>query len=155
MIKKNKSFIIYLSISVILNLIHINIFNIDLTPDFILLTLIFWFFKNPNMMMPISIFWLIGLMTDILMGDLLGQYALTYACCYFIAQYFRKKILLNNKHQQLTYVFLIFLSAQIIMLTINVMHDLHYPGLSYFSQSISAIFIWYILSKFSFFKFDH
>ena len=154
MIRKNKSFIICLAISAILNLIHINIFNIDLMPDFILLTLIFWFFKNPNMA-SISIFWLIGLMADIIMGDLLGQYALTYACCYFIAQYFGKKILLNNQHQQLTYVFFIFLSAQIIMLTINVMHNLHYPGLSYFIQSISAIFVWHLLTKFRFFKFDH
>jgi rod shape-determining protein MreD len=88
------------------------------------------------------------------MGDLLGQYALTYASCYFIAQYFISKIILNNKHQILLYVFLIFLSAQIIMLIINLTHDLHYPGFSYYLQSITAIFIWYAFSKFKFFKLD-
>ena len=153
MIKKNKSFIISLLIAGLLNLIQIKIFNIDLTPDFILLTLIFWFFKSPALV-SISLFWLIGLIVDVFMGDLLGQYALTYACCYFIAQYFVSKILLNNKHQKLLYIFLIFLAAQFIMLMINVMHELHYPGASYFLQSITAIIIWYSLSKFKFFKLD-
>jgi rod shape-determining protein MreD len=102
----------------------------------------------------ISTFWVVGLITDIFMGDLLGQHALTYASCYFIAQYFINKIMLNNKHQKLLYIFLIFLSAQIIMLIINLTHDLHYPGLSYYLQSITAVFIWHALSKFRFFKLD-
>ena len=97
MIKNNKSFIISLLIAAILNLIQLKIFNVDLTPDFILLTLIFWFFKSPASV-SISLFWVIGLVVDIFMGDLLGQYALTYACCYFIAQYFMRKILLNNEY---------------------------------------------------------
>ena len=153
MIRKNKSLILSLIIAAIINLIHINIFNTDLTPDFILLTLIYWFFKSPDMV-SISIFWFVGLATDIFMGDLLGQYALTYTFCYFISQYLINKIMLNNKHQQLLYIFFIFLSAQIIMLIINVMHDLHYPGASYFLQSIMAIFVWHTLSKFKFFKLD-
>ena len=153
MIKKNKLFIISLIIAAMINLIHINIFNTDLAPDFILLTLIFWFFKNPNTV-SISTFWLVGLITDIFIGDLLGQHALTYASCYFIAQYFISKIMLNNKHQKLLYIFLIFLSAQMIILIINLTHDLHYPGLGYFLQSITAGFIWHAFSKFKFFKLD-
>ena len=153
MIRKNKSLIISLVIAAIMNLIHLNIFNIDLTPDFILLALLFWFFKNPNAV-NISTFWFVGLVNDIFMGDLLGQYALTYASCYFIAQYFINKIMLNNKHQQLVYIFFIFLMAQIIMLIINVTHDLYYPGLSYYFQSITAVLIWHVLSKFKLFKLD-
>ena len=153
MIKKNKLFIISLIIAAMINLIHINIFNADLTPDFILLTLIFWFFKNPNAV-SISTFWFVGLINDFLMGDLLGQHALTYASCYFIAQYFINKIMLNNKHQKLLYIFLIFLNAQMIILIINLTHDLHYPGLSYYLQSITAVFIWHVFSKFKFFKLD-
>ena len=153
MIIKNKLLIFSLSIAAIMNLIHFNIFNIDLMPDFILLALIFWFFKTPNAV-SILLFWFVGLITDIFLGDLLGQYALTYASCYFIAQYLIKKIMLNNKYQQLFYISLIFLSAQIIMLLINVMHDLHYPGLSYFFQSIVAIVIWHLLNQFKFFKLD-
>jgi len=153
MIKKNKFFIISLIIAAMINLIQINIFNIDLKPDFILLTLIFWFFKNPNAV-SISTFWLVGFINDIFMGDLLGQHALTYASCYFIAQYFINKIMLNNKYQKLLYIFLIFLSAQMIILIINLTHDLHYPGLGYFLQSITAVFIWHAFSKFKFFKLD-
>jgi rod shape-determining protein MreD len=154
MIKNNKSFVISLIIGVILNLIQFKILNVDLTPDFILLILIFWFFKSPASV-SISLFWFIGLVVDIFMGDLLGQYALTYACCYFMAQYFISKVLLNNAYQKLLYIFLIFLGAQTIMLVINVMHDLHYPGASYFLQSITAVIIWHGLSKFKFFKLDH
>jgi rod shape-determining protein MreD len=153
MIKKNKLFIISLIIAAMINLIQINIFNIDLKPDFILLTLIFWFFKNPNAV-SISTFWLVGFINDIFMGDLLGQHALTYASCYFIAQYFINKIMLNNKYQKLLYIFLIFLSAQMIILIINLSYDLHYPGLGYFLQSITAVFIWHAFSKFKFFKLD-
>jgi rod shape-determining protein MreD len=153
MIKKNKFFIISLIIAAMINLIQINIFNIDLKPDFILLTLIFWFFKNPNAV-SISTFWFVGLINDIFIGDLLGQHALTYASCYFIAQYFINKIMLNNKYQKLLYIFLIFLSAQMIILIINLTHDLHYPGLGYFLQSITAVFIWHAFSKFKFFKLD-
>ena len=104
MIKKNKSLMLSLVVAGLLNFIPINIFNTDLTPDFILLTLIFWFFKNPNAV-SISLFWFVGLVTDIFTGNLLGQYALTYASCYFIAEYFISKIMLNNKHQQLLYIF--------------------------------------------------
>jgi len=153
MIKNNKSFDISLLIGAILNLIQFKILNVDLTPDFILLILIFWFFKSPASV-SISLFWFIGLVVDIFMGDLLGQYALTYACCYFMAQYFISKVLLNNSYQKLLYIFLIFLGAQTIMLVINVMHDLHYPGASYFLQSITAVIIWHGLSKFKFFKLD-
>jgi len=67
MIKKNKFFIISLIIAAMINLIQINIFNIDLKPDFILLTLIFWFFKNPNAV-SISTFWFVGLINDIFMA---------------------------------------------------------------------------------------
>ena len=56
MIRKNKSLIFSLIVAAMMNLIHINIFNTDLTPDFILLALIFWFFKNPNAV-SISLFW--------------------------------------------------------------------------------------------------
>jgi hypothetical protein len=62
--------------------------------------------------------------------------------------------MLNNKHQQLLYIFFIFLSAQVIMLMINVMHDLHYPGFSYYLQSITAVLIWQICTQFKFFKLD-
>jgi rod shape-determining protein MreD len=153
MIKNNRSFVISLLIAAILNLIQFKILNVDLTPDFILLTLIFWFFKSPASV-SISLFWFIGLVVDIFMGDLLGQYALTYACCYFMAQYFMGKVILNNASQKLLYIFLIFLGAQTIMLVINVMHDLHYPGASYFLQSFTAVIIWQCLSKFKFFKLD-
>ena len=153
MIKKNKSFVISLLIAAILNLIQFKFLNVDLTPDFILLTLIFWFFKSPASV-SISLFWFIGLVVDIFMGDLLGQYALTYASSYFMAQYFMRKVLLNNAYQKLLYIFLIFLGAQTIMLLINVMHDLHYPGASYFLQSFTAVIIWHGLSKFKFFKLD-
>jgi len=153
MIKNNKSFVISLLIAAILNLIQFKFLNVDLTPDFILLTLIFWFFKSPASV-SISLFWFIGLVVDIFMGDLLGQYALTYASSYFMAQYFMRKVLLNNAYQKLLYIFLIFLGAQTIMLLINVMHDLHYPGASYFLQSFTAVIIWHGLSKFKFFKLD-
>jgi rod shape-determining protein MreD len=155
MIRRNKSLIFSLIVAALINQIHINFFNTDLTPDFILLILIFWLFKNKNLnTLSISSFWFIGLLTDIFMGDLLGQYALTYASCYFITQYFITKIILNNNFQQLFFIFFIFLSGQTIMLIINVMHDLHYPELSYFLQSIVAAILWYLLIKFKFFKLD-
>jgi hypothetical protein len=40
------------------------------------------------------------------------------------------------------------------MLIINVTHDLYYPGLSYYFQSITAVLIWHVLSKFKLFKLD-
>ncbi len=98
MIIKNKTLIFSLIIAAMMNLIHINIFNIDLMPDFILLALIFWFFKTPNAV-SILLFWLVGLVTDIFLGDLLGQYALTYASCYFIAQYLIKKQIIFKRQQ--------------------------------------------------------
>ncbi len=97
MIRKNKSLIFSLIIAAIMNLIHINIFNTDLIPDFILLALIFWFFKNSNAV-SISLFWFVGLLTDIFIGDLLGQKAFTYSSFFFIAQYSINKIMLNNKY---------------------------------------------------------
>ena len=154
MIKNNKLLIASLIVAAIVNLISLCILNIDFLPDFILLTLLFWLFTSSNVL-SISIFWSVGLLADIFLGDLLGQNALTYASCYFMAQFYKTKIMLTNNFQLSIYIFFIFLGAQIIMLFTNLMHELRYPGLSYFLQSLSAGLICYLWSTFRSFKFDH
>ncbi|WP_080521635.1 rod shape-determining protein MreD [Methyloprofundus sedimenti] len=87
---------------------------LDLTPDWVLLVLIYWALASPETA-SVGKAWFAGLLVDVLTGQLLGQYALAYAFSIYLSVKQQKRIRHTPIIQQSLFVSLILLVAQIII----------------------------------------
>ena len=87
-------------------------------PDWVLLTLIFWAVVAPEEA-GVGKAWFIGLLVDVLTGQLLGQVALVYAFSIFLCIKQHKRIRNFPIIQQSLSVFTILLIAQFLMFWIE------------------------------------
>ena len=93
-----------------------------LTPDWVLLTLIYWSLALPER---VGIFhaWTFGLLTDVLTGRLFGQYALAYALVIYICLKLHKRLRQFPLLQQGLFVFFCLLLSQLLLFFIkNLQH---------------------------------
>ncbi len=120
-------------------------FGVDITyrPDFVLLVLIFWILRAPQLC-NIGTAWFTGLFVDLVTGGLFGQYALAYALTAFFAAYYQRRLVLYNIWQQAAYVFALLLLTQLTILLLKVFAGHDAMGWSYLLPSITGIFIWQI-----------
>ena len=87
-------------------------------PDFVLLTLIFWLVRAPNLC-NVGTAWVLGLCVDLATGGIFGQYALAYTVAGFFATFYQRRLVLFNGAQQLIYVFLLLIIAQLTLLLLS------------------------------------
>lgn len=89
-----------------------------INPDWILLALIYW-----TLMLPYQkgIFnaWVIGLLTDVLMGRTLGEYALIYALISYFCVTSHKRLRFVPLAQQSVFIFACLLLAQLLVFLIE------------------------------------
>lgn len=85
-----------------------------LAPDWVLLVLIYWALATPESA-GVGKAWFVGLLVDVLTGQLLGQYALAYAVSVYFSVKQHKRIRHNPVIQQSLFVCLILLAAQVII----------------------------------------
>ena len=114
-----------------------------LRPDFLLLVLIFWLIRAPNLC-NIGTAWLVGLLMDLASGGVFGQYALAYTVTAFFAAIYQRRLVLFNGTQQIFYVFLLLLISQIILLILKTFSGAEWLGWSYFMPSITGVLLWMI-----------
>jgi rod shape-determining protein MreD len=91
-------------------------------PDWVLLTLIYWSFTLPER---VGIFhaWTFGLLTDVLTGRLLGQYALAYALIIYLCLNLHKRLRHFPMLQQGLFIFFCLLLSQLLLFFIkNIQH---------------------------------
>jgi rod shape-determining protein MreD len=83
-------------------------------PDWVLLVLIYWSLAAPER---VGIFhaWLWGLLTDVLTGSLLGQYALAYTLVIYLCLKFHHRLRHFPLIQQGLFVFFCLLLAQLLL----------------------------------------
>lgn len=115
-----------------------------LRPDFVLLTLIFWVLRAPQLC-NIGTAWCIGLLIDIATGGLFGQNALAYALSAFFAVIYQRRLALFNVWQQAAYVFALLLLTQATLLVLKLFADGESPGWVYFLPSVSGILLWQLV----------
>lgn len=97
---------------------EIAIFN----PDWVLLVLIYWSLVIPDR---VGIFhaWTFGLLTDVLTGRLLGQYALAYSLIIYICLKLHKRLRQFPFLQQALFIFFCLLLSQLLLFFIkNLQH---------------------------------
>ena len=91
-------------------------------PDWVLLTLIYWSLAVPER---VGIFhaWTFGLLTDVLTGRLLGQYALAYSMVIYICLKLHKRLRQFPLIQQGLFIFFCLLLSQLLLFLIkNIQH---------------------------------
>ena len=87
-------------------------------PDWVLLTLIYWSLAAPER---VGIFhaWTFGLLTDVLTGRLLGQYALAYSLVIYICLKLHKRLRQFPLLQQGLFIFFCLLLSQLLLFLIK------------------------------------
>jgi rod shape-determining protein MreD len=93
-----------------------------LNPDWVLLVLIYWSLAMPER---VGIFhaWTFGLLTDVLTGRLLGQYALAYSLVIYICLKLHKRLRQFPLLQQGLFIFFCLLLSQLLLFFIkNLQH---------------------------------
>ena len=145
----NKLKSIYLSIilALILLLLPWSGFVLTMRPDFMLLVIIFWLIRAPNLC-NVGTAWLVGLFVDLATGGVFGQYALAYTIAAFFAVTYQKRLVLFSSTQQLIYVFLLLFISQLIMLVIKTFAGAQFMGWTYFIPSITGVLLWFMAGLF-------
>jgi rod shape-determining protein MreD len=116
---------------------------LKLRPDFVLLVLIFWLIRAPNLC-NVGTAWFIGLFVDLATGGTFGQYAMAYTITAFFAVIYQRRLVLFNGTQQVFYVFLLLIISQATLLLLKTFSGVETLGWSYLLPSITGIFLWQI-----------
>lgn len=89
-----------------------------LNPDWVLLSLIYWSLAVPER---VGIFhaWTFGLLTDVLTGRLIGQYALAYSLVIYICLRLHKRLRQFPLTQQALFIFFCLLLSQLLLFFIK------------------------------------
>lgn len=112
-------------------------------PDFVMLTLIFWLVRAPNLC-NIGTAWVLGLCVDLATGSMFGQHALTYTITGFFAVFYQRRLVLFSGTQQLFYVFNLLIIAQLVLLMLKIFAGDTFIGWQYFIPSIVGVLVWKI-----------
>ena len=118
-------------------------------PDWVLLTLIYWVLATPEEA-SVGKAWFVGLLVDVLTGQLLGQYALTYAFSIFLCGKQHKRTRTFTIIQQSLAVVAIILLAQILVFWIeHINHQLMplYFWLPVLTSGLMWPMVYIVLSK--------
>ena len=99
--------------ALLLQLLPFSGWLLQIKPDFLLLALLFWLLRAPNIC-NIGIAWTAGILMDLISGDLFGQNALAYALTAFLAVMYQRRLILFTVLQQSAYVFLLLFVNQVI-----------------------------------------
>ena len=120
---------------------------LELRPDFLLLVVIFWLIRAPNLC-NIGTAWFVGLFVDLATGGVLGQYGFAYTVTAFFAIIYQRRLVLFNPTQQLLYVFLLLIISQLTLLIIKTFAGAESLGWAYFLPSLTGILLWRIAVMF-------
>jgi len=113
----------------------------NFTPDWILMTLLYWALTTPDRSGIISA-WFIGLLTDVLTGRLLGQNALSYALCIYISIKQNRRLRHYTVVQQGLFIFFILFLSQLLVFWIeNLQQPTHFQT-SFWLPVVSGTLLW-------------
>ncbi|MEI8362498.1 MAG: rod shape-determining protein MreD [Betaproteobacteria bacterium] len=144
---KLKSIYLSLLLAFICLLLPWSGFSLKLRPDFLLLVIIFWLIRAPNLC-NVGTAWFAGLFMDLATGGIFGQYALAYTVTAFFAVLYQKRLVLYSGTQQLFYVFLLLLISQVTILILKVFGGAQLLSWDYFLPSMIGVLLWRIAVMF-------
>jgi rod shape-determining protein MreD len=114
-------------------------------PDWVALTLVFWNIHQPRRV-GLTVAWLLGLIMDVNNASLLGEHALAYSVLSYTAISLHRRVLWFSLPTQMVHVLPLLAAAQAVILLIRLAVGGHYPGLLYFSSSLTTVLLWPIVT---------
>jgi rod shape-determining protein MreD len=114
---------------------------LNLRPDFVALTMLYWSIHQPHRV-GMSIAFGMGLLVDVSNAGILGQHAMAYCIITYFALILHRRLRYFNPTQQAPQIGLILLLMQFIILIIGLLSGYRFPGWYFFLASITGMFIW-------------
>jgi len=112
-----------------------------LNPDWVLLVSMYWCLTHPERF-GVGLAWLTGLLTDAATGQLLGQHGLIYALVAYACVRFHTHLRVFPLVQQLAFVLLFLLSAQLILFFIEILQGKPPFSWTYWLPSVTGTLAW-------------
>jgi rod shape-determining protein MreD len=119
--------------------------NVALVPDFVALTLAFWCVRQPQLI-GLGVGWLLGLLTDVGNGVLLGQHALSYSVLAFCAMTLSRRILWFGLWGQTLHVVALLLLAQAVGTVVRLAAGAEFPGWAIAIGPLGGALLWPLVS---------
>ncbi|HTQ76695.1 MAG TPA: rod shape-determining protein MreD [Burkholderiales bacterium] len=119
--------------------------HVALAPDFAALVLAFWCVQQPRLV-GLGIAWILGLLTDVGNGVLLGQHALAYSLLAFAAITLSRRILWFGAWGQALHVAPLLLAAQGVSALVRLAAGAEFPGWSIAVGPLVGAALWPLAS---------
>lgn len=132
-----------LAAALLLNFLPWN--SIALAPDFVALVLAFWCVHQPRLV-GLGAAWLLGLLTDVGNGVLLGQHALAYCLLAFAAITLSRRILWFALWGQALHVAALLLFAQAVSALVRMAAGADFPGWGIATGPLIGAVLWPVVS---------
>ena len=113
-------------------------------PDFMLVTLLYWVLRAPNLC-NVGTAWLAGLLVDLATGSLLGQHALSFTITAYLALSFQRRLVLFSPWQLAGYMVGLLAIERLFILLLKLFEGNESPGFGYFWPIISGLMLWQLL----------
>ncbi len=110
-------------------------------PNWVAIILIYWSMALPNSIRLLSAF-TAGLVVDILLGSLIGQHSLVFVIIVYINLFFSLRIRVLPLWQQSTYIFILLLICQFLIVWIEGINGSQPPLSAFFLPALTGMFIW-------------
>ena len=101
--------------------------NVLVVPDFVALVLAFWCIRQPRLV-GLGAAWVLGLLTDVGNGVLMGQHGLAYALLAFASITLSRRVLWFSLWGQALHVAALLLFAQAVSALVRVATGAEFPG---------------------------
>lgn len=134
-------FIVTLAIAMMLRVMSLFPGMDEFNPDWIALVLIYWSIALPERFGVFTAFW-IGLLTDVLTGHLLGQYALIYALISYFSITEYRRLRQFPLPQQCLFVLFCLMCGQILVFGMESMQAPNRLPLSFWYPVLSGALAW-------------
>jgi len=132
-----------LAAALLLNFLPWN--SIALVPDFVALVLAFWCVREPRLV-GLGAGWLLGLLTDVGNGVLLGQHALAYCLLAFAAITLSRRILWFPLWGQALHVAALLVFAQAVSALVRMAAGADFPGWGIATGPLIGAVLWPVVS---------
>ena len=120
-------------------------YNVALAPDFVALTLTFWCVRQPQLI-GLGVAWMLGLLTDVGNGVLLGQHALSYSVLAFCAVTLSRRVLWFGLWGQTAHVAVLLLIAQAVGTVVRLAAGAEFPGWILAIGPLGGALLWPLVS---------
>ena len=113
-------------------------------PDFMLVVLIYWVLRTPQLC-NIGTAWVVGMLVDLGTGSLLGQHALAFTLTAYVALSFQRRLVLFTVTQISFYVVGLLFFSRFVILILKLFIGNDAPTWHYFWPVLTGIILWQLL----------